>query len=86
MKEMRGPHGGLLAFAAVLGDERGYGIGAAEENEPGYTPMPKFGRFDTFDEAQTEAMKHNVDRLGLTREQAYRIIGSSMAGEGTRRR
>lgn len=58
------------AFAAVY-------TGRADEGESGYTPVPRFGSFKTFNEAANRADELNKE-LGLSIEQAAKIVCSTM--------
>lgn len=75
---MKGPNGGEVATVAVVAAGSGYTIGLAEEGQPGYTPAPNLGKFRTFNEASDAAERYNA-MLGLSREQAFKIAGSSMS-------
>lgn len=66
------------AFAAVYtGPGTLCGIGRADEGESGYTPVPRFGSFKTFNEAANRADELNKE-LGLSIEQAAKIVCSTM--------
>ncbi len=64
-----------IAIVAVVQKDTGYGLGIAEENEPGYTPLP--GAFPSWETAAAEAADRNT-RLGLSADEAWRIVASSM--------
>lgn len=65
-----------VAFTAVLADQ-GWGLGVAEAGVAGYTPV-QTTTWPTFEAAEKVAESLNT-KLGLTREAAWRIVGSSMA-------
>lgn len=70
-----------IAFATIVSHDpatgRDFGIGLAEENEPGYWPKPEHGPFATWDLAAAKARELN-HRLGLSDEEAAHIVASSM--------
>jgi hypothetical protein len=69
-----------FAFAAIVSrqhDGRDFGIGLAEENDPGYWPQPGFGSFTTWTEASDKARQLNASQ-GLTDDDAAHIVASSM--------
>lgn len=58
----------------------GIGLGIAEANEPGYTPVSLYlYKAETYDEAEKEADRINEGYLQLDRKAAAMIITSSMA-------
>jgi hypothetical protein len=71
------------AFAAVCFEDK-FGIGIAEEDEPGYWPRPQFGKFDTFDDASAMATELNR-QCGIGPQEAAMIVASSMRGHGRKR-
>lgn len=82
-----------MAWTAVLADKRipwwrsgdaPYTIGLADRDEPGFSPMREPLVFDTYDEAKTEADARNA-ALGLTREEATKIVASSMTAQRRRK-
>jgi hypothetical protein len=69
-----------FAFAVILSrqpDGREFGIGLAQENDPGYWPQPGFGSFPTWSEASDKARRLNTTQ-GLTDAEAAQIVASSM--------
>ena len=75
-----------VAFTAIV-DRSGFSVGLAERGVAGYTPMPKFGRFPSWEAAKSKADEENRD-LGLSPVEAFEIVASSMwpqpATRGTR--
>ena len=67
------------AYTAVV-QEGGFGLGLAVENEPGYYPVKAYppGSFATHKEAGEKAQALNAEEFRLSREDAWRIIASSM--------
>lgn len=65
-----------FAFTAIVNSD-GYSIGMAHEGVQGYTPMPEFGTFDTWDKAETFAREQN-EGMELTPREAIRIVLTSM--------
>lgn len=65
-----------FAYTAIV-DDGGYSIGRAEEDVSGYTPMPEFSSFGTYDDAQTKADELNLS-LGLEKIEGIKIVLSSM--------
>lgn len=76
-----------IAFVAVChGAKFGkFGIGAAEQDLPGYWPIPGHGVFETYDEARKKADELNA-QLGLTPDAAAAVVCSSMRKQNTKRR
>ena len=72
-----------IAFTAIV-DRSGFSIGLAERGVAGYTPMPKFGRFPSWEAAKSKAEQENLD-LGLTPTEAFEIVASSMWPKQPRR-
>ena len=66
------------AYTAVTGGPTGFLIGLATRDEPGYYPRPDFGFYDSYEEASDAAERLNGTDLGLTDEEAARIVMSSM--------
>ena len=67
------------AYAAVIEDNK-YGIGRADENIRGYTPMEEFS-FETWVEAEKKAEEMN-HKLGLSPREALMIVASTMRPKG----
>jgi len=66
-----------FAFTAVVKFD-GFIIGRADENVPGFTPFKAEGSFATREAAQDRADELNR-HLGLSKEEALRIVGTAMA-------
>lgn len=66
-----------VAFTAVVIPE-GFIIGIAEEGVPGFTHDKREPMFPDWDAAHRRAEELNRSVLGLTDQEAYRIVGSSM--------
>lgn len=69
-----------IAWAALMDDDGTYSLGLATRDEPGYAPLKEPLGLATYAEATAEADARN-ERLGLTREEATKIIASSMAAQ-----
>jgi hypothetical protein len=69
-------HDRSYAFIAVITDS--YGLGVAVANEPGYNPI-NGKTFDSYDEATRWANELN-EHIGLSRDAALDIVGSTMGG------
>jgi hypothetical protein len=68
------------AFTPVVNNEgKGFILGRADEGIFGYTPLPH-RIFETMDEAQEMADYLN-DELGVSREDSFEIIGSTIRRE-----
>ena len=72
-----------IAFTAIV-DSRGFSIGLAERDVAGYTPMPKFGQFESYEAARRTADQENRE-LGLSPIEAFEIVASSMWSKQPRR-
>jgi hypothetical protein len=70
-------HDKVYAFVAVVA-AKDYQLGVAVANEPGYNPIAG-KKFDRYDEAKQWANELN-DHIGLSRDAALDIIGSTMGG------
>lgn len=70
------------AYGAVI-HGRAFSVGLAEENEPGFWPMPSLGIFPSYELASAKARELNVAR-GMTVEEGLRIVTSSMAAQNRR--
>lgn len=74
------------AYTAVI-EERGYCLGVAVEGEAGYHPVREDsdagGTFETYELASACADAYNAS-LGLTKEEATRIVISTMRGSAMR--
>lgn len=71
--------GRTYAYVAVMHGHT-YGLGIAEANSAGYSPIPLlYAQADTFDLAHDMADALNRDVLGINLEAAARIVCSSMA-------
>jgi hypothetical protein len=68
--------GKAYAFVAVV--NKGYKLGVAVANESGYSPI-EGKTFDNYGEAKQWASELN-DHIGLSRDAALDIIGSTMFG------
>ena len=68
--------GDVYAYAAVLRGDK-FGIGRADKDIKGYTPMNGYGPFTTWDEACRKADWLNA-KLGLTPREAMMIVASTM--------
>lgn len=66
-----------FAYSGVYVKGSKFGVGKADLDVPGYTPCPQFGEFPTFNVAMDKAETLNTEH-GLTKEEAFRIVGSSM--------
>jgi len=64
-----------IAFVAII-DEKNYKIGLCHEDIDGYTPT-LFGPYSTYESYNKMADELNAG-LGLTKEDAYKIIASTM--------
>ena len=76
------PRKGTVAYTAVLlqepWGEAQYGLGLAEQNQPGYWPIPAYlCHATTYDEVSDHAEKLNRE-MALSESEALRIVASSM--------
>jgi hypothetical protein len=69
------------AFVAVSG----YVIARADEDQAGYTHQEAFGTFPSYEAAKARANDLNRD-IGLSFQEAYKIVTSSMRAENIRQR
>jgi len=68
-----------IAFVPVCSGNS-FGLGVAEENEPGYYPQEQHGLFPTYEAASVRAEELN-GKLGLTPDEAAHIVCTSMRGK-----
>lgn len=68
--------GKQYAYTAVI-DGNQYHVGVAVENEKGYY-LTDLGPFESYEKAQQRAKELNSERLKLSDESAYRLVGSSI--------
>ncbi|ARJ65966.1 hypothetical protein WV31_10030 [Magnetospirillum sp. ME-1] len=76
--------GKRIAFTAVVGED-GFGLGVALEGEPGYWPIPEHlatGDWEEMNRAAGAINRH----LGLSDDDAIRIVTSSMRAQNARNR
>lgn len=70
-----------LAYVAVITDGGEYRLGIAKEGESGYYAVDPTsdagGDFNSHEEASKVADAYN-ENLGLSKEEAFKIIGSTM--------
>jgi len=78
-------HGKTIAFTAVVA-EGGFGLGVTLEGEPGYWPIPTDLASSKSWEAMNDAATTINRFLGLSDEDAMRIVTSTMAAQNTRDR
>ena len=68
------------AYAAVCLDEGGFGLGIAELDQPGFTPIPGgIFKADSYEAASDTAAGMNK-HIGLEPWAAVKIVASSMTG------
>lgn len=68
--------GHVIAFAAIQHPDGGFGLGLCTENQPGVTPLPDYGTWQTLDKAADYAAAYN-DNLDLRPERANEIVLST---------
>jgi hypothetical protein len=75
--------GKLFAFVAVVGENYAWRLGLAVANEQGFNPVPEFwAHGDGEDMAEFHDHADDLNEaLGLNKEQALRIIASTMGGQ-----
>jgi hypothetical protein len=73
-----------FAYTAFVG-VGGYMIARADEDQAGYTPQDAFGAFSSYEAAKARANDLNKD-LGLSFQEAYKIVTSSMRADNIRQR
>lgn len=68
-----------IAWVAIINLDGQYTIGLAEQGIKGYSPLDRWNHitFPSYDSACKEAAQRN-NHLGLTKDQALQIIGSTM--------
>jgi len=81
-------NGKAVAYTVVLLDkpaapDKAWGIGIAVEDENGYRPVNEYGPY-TEERARMVAKNLNT-RIGLTDEEVWKIVASSMRGTAIRR-
>lgn len=70
-----------LAYTAVMiGTTGKWGLGIAEANVAGYSPIKGSGPYPTMGEAEADAWHFN-ERLGLTKQEAFTIVASSLGAQ-----
>ena len=74
-----------LAYTAIV-EPHGYSVVLAQEDRPGYSPIPNMNTFPTYAAAKQAAADLNADRLGLSVKDALVIVLSSMRGDGVARK
>lgn len=68
-----------VAIVAVSGEAKGFTLGIAERDKPGYSPINSYHYLvDTYSEAADEADRLNDVLFGIGEEVAVDIIASSM--------
>ena len=72
--------GKVWAFVAIVGQPEGGLLGVAMANEPGYWPISSWWAHGSYDEMQAHADELN-EAEGLSKDEAMRIICSSMVGK-----
>jgi hypothetical protein len=71
-----------FAYTAIVARE-GYMVARADEDQAGHTPQHALGSFPSYDAAKARAQRLNKD-LGLTHQEAYQIVTSSIRAENIR--
>lgn len=71
-----------LAYTPVVSEKfaTGYGLGVAERDVAGYVPREDLGASPSWEDAKARAASLNAE-LGLTREQAFDIVMSSLRAQ-----
>jgi hypothetical protein len=72
---------GKIAAVVAVRSKDGIGLGIAIANERGYCPIPlTWAHGDNFQEMMDHADEINREVLGISRDQAFEIIATTMRG------
>jgi hypothetical protein len=91
MMDLTGKHYAFTIVEEMKASDGGYIPCIAVEDAPGYRPMKGVGRFSSpwnWGQDREQAQKlcdHKNAELGLSKEDALRIIGSSMFPKGVQK-